>query len=111
MPRNARDDPALTEKRIPTLKRIGGEGGTAVSKRVMVAEDFSYFQEKIPGMFYFVGIAPKDQDMLQAAPNHSPRFFIDESGLLQGARSLAALAVDYLSRTGDCAGPLIREPL
>ena len=90
------NDPALTERMIPTLKRIGGEGGAAVSKRVMVAEDFSYFQQEVPGLFYFVGITPKDQDMTQAAPNHSPRFFIDESGLLQGTRSLAALAVDFL---------------
>ena len=91
------NDPALTEKMIPTLKRIGGDGGSRPQQRVMVAEDFSYFQEKIPGMFYFVGITPKDQDMAAAAPNHSPRFHIDESGLLQGARSLAALAVDFLS--------------
>ena len=91
------NDPALTEKMIPTLKRIGGDGGSKTQPRVMVAEDFSYFQEKIPGMFYFVGITPKDQDMAAAAPNHSPRFHIDESGLLQGARSLAALAVDFLT--------------
>ncbi len=91
------NDAALTEKMIPTLKRIGGQDGAAVSRRVMVAEDFSYFQEKIPGLFYFVGITPKDQDMVAAAPNHSPRFYIDESGLLQGTRSLAALAVDFLA--------------
>jgi amidohydrolase len=91
------NDAALTEKMIPTLKRIGGDGGSKPQQRVMVAEDFSYFQEKVPGLFYFVGITPKDQDMAAAAPNHSPRFHIDESGLLQGARSLAALAVDFLS--------------
>ena len=91
------NDPALTEKMLPTLKRIGGEGGSRMNQRVMVAEDFSYFQQQIPGMFYFVGITPKDQDMAKAAPNHSQRFFIDESGLLQGARSLAALAVDFLA--------------
>jgi amidohydrolase len=91
------NDPALTEKMIPTLKRIGGDGGSRPHQRVMVAEDFSYFQEKIPGLFYFVGVTPKDQDMAAAAPNHSPRFHIDETGLLQGARSLAALAVDFLS--------------
>jgi len=90
------NDPVLTERMIPTLKRIGGRGGVTVSKRVMVAEDFSYFQQEVPGLFYFVGITPGDQDMLQAAPNHSPRFSIDESGLLQGTRSLAALAVDFL---------------
>ncbi|HEV8647186.1 MAG TPA: amidohydrolase [Burkholderiales bacterium] len=91
------NDPALTEKMLPTLKRIGGDGGSKPHQRVMVAEDFSYFQEKIPGLFYFVGVTPKDQDMAAAAPNHSPRFHIDESGLLQGARSLAALAVDFLA--------------
>ena len=90
------NDPALTEKMIPTLKRIGGEGGSRVTQRVMVAEDFSYFQQQVPGMFYFIGITPKDQDMAQAASNHSPRFTIDESGLLQGVRSLGALAVDFL---------------
>jgi amidohydrolase len=91
------NDPALTEKMIPTLKRIGGDGGSRPQQRVMVAEDFSYFEEKVPGMFYFVGVTPKDQDMAAAAPNHSPRFHIEESGLLQGARSLAALTVDFLS--------------
>ncbi|HKQ23592.1 MAG TPA: amidohydrolase [Burkholderiales bacterium] len=91
------NDPVLTEKMIPTLKRIGGDGGSRLQPRVMVAEDFSYFQEKVPGMFYFVGVTPKDQDMAAAAPNHSPRFHIDESGLLPGARSLAALAVDFLA--------------
>ena len=92
------NDPALTEKMISTLKRIGGEGGSRMNQRVMVAEDFSYFQQQVPGMFYFVGITPKNEDMAKAAPNHSPRFYIDESGLLQGARSLAALAVDFLTQ-------------
>ena len=91
------NDPVLTEKMLPTLKRIGGEGGSRLNQRVMIGEDFSYFQQKVPGMFYFVGITPKDQDMAKAASNHSPRFTIDESGLLQGARSLAALAVDFLT--------------
>ena len=92
------NDPALTEKMLPTLKRIGGNGGSRVNQRVMVAEDFSYFQQQVPGMFYFVGITPRGEDMAKAAPNHSQRFTIDESGLLQGARSLAALAVDFLSQ-------------
>ena len=91
------NDPALTERMAPALKRALGEAGVKVQPRVMVAEDFSYFQQQVPGLFYFVGITPKDQDMSAAPPNHSPRFYIDESGLLPGARSLAALAVDFLS--------------
>jgi amidohydrolase len=91
------NDPALTERMTPTLKHALGEASVKVQPRVMVAEDFSYFQQQVPGLFYFVGITPKDQDMSAAPPNHSPRFYIDESGLLPGARSLAALAVDFLS--------------
>jgi amidohydrolase len=91
------NDPALTERMAPTLQRIAGKANVMVQPRVMVAEDFSYFQQRVPGLFFFVGITPKDQDMSAAAPNHSPRFYIDESGLLPGARALAALAVDFLS--------------
>lgn len=90
------NDLALTDKMLPTLKRIAGNGKVKLQARVMVAEDFSYFQEKVPGMFYFVGISPPDQDMSKAAPNHSPHFYIDESGILVGARSLAALALDFM---------------
>jgi amidohydrolase len=82
---------------IPTLKRVAGEGKFSQQQRVMVAEDFSYFQQQVPGLFYFIGATPKDQDMATAAPNHSPRFYVDESGLLLGVRSLSALTVDFLS--------------
>jgi amidohydrolase len=91
------NDAKLTEQMLPALKRVAGEGGSAVAARVMVGEDFSYFQQKVRGMFYFLGITPKDQDMAAAAPNHSPRFYVDESALIQGARSLGALTVDFLS--------------
>ncbi|HEY7679589.1 MAG TPA: amidohydrolase [Terriglobia bacterium] len=91
------NDPALTERMTPTLKRAVGEANVKVQPRVMVAEDFSYFQQQVPGLFYFVGVTPIDQDMATAAPNHSPRFYVDESALLPGARSLAALAVDFLT--------------
>ncbi|MGH8677629.1 MAG: amidohydrolase [Burkholderiales bacterium] len=92
------NDPALTERMIPTLKRIGGAGNTKPQERVMVAEDFSYFQKEVPGLFYFLGITPRDQDMSKAAPNHSPKFYIDESALVTGVRSMSALAVDFLTR-------------
>src|SRR5258708_7203871 len=75
------NDPALTEKMLPTLKRVGGEGGSKMNQRVMVAEDFSYFQQQIPGVFYFVGLTPQDQDMAKAAPNHSPPFYTYNSAL------------------------------
>ncbi len=90
------NDPALTELMLPALRRVAGANNVTVQQRVMVAEDFSYFQQEVPGLFYFVGITPPDQDPGKAEPNHSPRFFIDEDGVIVGARSLAALTIDYL---------------
>jgi amidohydrolase len=63
---------------------------------VTTAEDFSYFQREAPGLFLFLGITPPDQ-VGKAAQNHSPKFFVDESALITGARALAHLAADYLA--------------
>ncbi len=91
------NDEALTERMLPTLRRVGAQAGLAMQPRVMVAEDFSYFQQQVPGLFFFLGITPRDQEMEKAAPNHSPLFFVDESALIHGVRALSALAVDFLN--------------
>lgn len=91
------NDAALTERMLPSLKRVAPAADVRLQGRTMVAEDFSYFQQQVPGMFYFVGVTPRGEDMNAAAPNHSPRFYVDESALLPAMRSLAALAIDYLS--------------
>jgi amidohydrolase len=88
------NDLTLTERAVPTLKRVAGEDNVYVAQKITGYEDFSYYQQRIPGFFYFLGITPPGTQ--RAAPNHSPRFYVDESGLLLGVRSLARLAVDYL---------------
>jgi amidohydrolase len=90
------NDHALTERALPTLKRVAGEDNVALAQKITGYEDFSYYQQRVPGFFYFLGITPKGTDLKSAAPNHSPRFYADESALLLGVRSLAHLAVDYL---------------
>ena len=90
------NDEELTALMVPTLKRIAGEKNVFVRAKTTGAEDFAFYQQKIPGLFYFVGITPPGTDLTKVAVNHSPKFFVDESGLLLGIRSLAALAVDYL---------------
>ena len=47
-------------------------------------------------MFVFLGVTAAGADPKKAAPNHSPRFRVDESGLLLGVRTLAHLSCDYL---------------
>lgn len=90
------NDPALTEAMQPTLERVAGPQHLMLVPKVMGSEDFSFFQRIVPGVFFFVGVTPHGTDPATAAPNHSPRFFVDERGLLLGVRALANLACDFL---------------
>lgn len=86
------NDAALTNKMAPTLRRITDKVIRA-DFPVSASEDFSFFANAVPGFFYFVGIAsPDDKD---AAPNHSPRFRVEESGLIVGLRATLHLVADF----------------
>jgi amidohydrolase len=89
--------PGLTEWSVPTLGRMAGEQHVTVIDKVCGAEDFSFYQKEVPGFFYFVGCTPADRDAETAAPNHSPRFYVDEDCLKIGMKTLSALALDWLS--------------
>jgi amidohydrolase len=89
--------PGLTEWSAPTLKRIAGEANVNVVDKICGAEDFSFYQKAVPGFFFFIGCTPPDRDLATAAPNHSPRFYVDESCLKHGMKLLSALALDWLS--------------
>jgi len=90
------NDVSLTERMVPTLQRVAGADKVFVGQKITGYEDFSYYQQKIPGFFYFLGITPRGTDRKQSAPNHSPRFFVDESALVLGVRSLAHLTLDCM---------------
>lgn len=92
------NDESLTERMLPTLSRVAGESNVFLSPKITGYEDFSCYQQRVPGFFYFIGVTPKGADLRKAAPNHSPRFYVDESALLLGVRSLAHLTVEYLQR-------------
>ncbi|MFL5581434.1 MAG: amidohydrolase [Gemmatimonadaceae bacterium] len=90
------NDPALTARMLPTLRRVAGADRTVTAQPTTTSEDFSLFQKRAPGVFFFLGITPPDQ-VGKAAPNHSPRFFVDEGALPVGVRALASMAADYLT--------------
>ncbi len=90
---------ALTEQMMPSIRRAVGTDRVGVAPMVTGSEDFSYFQEKVPGVFMFLGITPRDQDYAKVAQNHSPYFFADESALPAGVRTLSSLALDFLTGT------------
>ena len=88
------NDAALTRRMLPTLERIA-PGRVRELAKITGAEDFSFFANRVPGLFVFVGITPPEQ-MTTADSNHSPRFYVDEGALPTGSRALAQLAADYL---------------
>ena len=98
------NNPALTEKMGSTLRRVAGEGNYGLQPKSTASEDFSFYQEKVPGMFFYLGVTPKGTDVDKAAPNHSPRFYVDESGLINGVRALSNLTVDYMARAQQQSG-------
>eukprot|EP01133_Synstelium_polycarpum_P003394 gene3394-3854_t len=90
------NDVALTEKMLPSLQATAGKAHVRLKPPVTGAEDFSFFQEKIPGLFIFLGGMPKDGDPLKAPSHHTPDFFIDESGFTLGVNALSNLVLDYM---------------
>jgi amidohydrolase len=90
------NDPTLTAKMLPTLQAVAGKENVLLRPAVTGAEDFSFYQEKAPGLFIFLGGMPKGQDPLKAPSHHTPDFFIDESGFTLGVKALADLTVDYM---------------
>ncbi len=86
----------LAEWARPVLQRAT-DGRVSRAPLVGASEDFSFLAEATPGLFVFLGITPHDQDPAKAAPNHSPDFFVDEDALVIGARTMASLAVNFLS--------------
>jgi amidohydrolase len=90
------NDPELTERMVPTLRRVAGDGNVRVAALTGTAEDFAFYQQRVPGMFFFLGVTPPGVDPKTAPQNHSPLFFADESALPLGVRAMAHLALDYM---------------
>ncbi|RVT98211.1 amidohydrolase [Mucilaginibacter limnophilus] len=88
---------ALTQQMLPTLQAVVGEKNVILTPPVTGAEDFSFFQEKVPGLFIFLGGMPKGADPAKAPSHHTPDFYIDESGFTLGVKALCNLTLDYMS--------------
>ena len=90
------NDPKLVDEMLPTLKAVAGEEHVVLTKAITGAEDFSFFQEVVPGFYFFLGgMTPGNT---QVFPHHTPDFKIDESGMLLGVKTLSHMALDYLNK-------------
>jgi amidohydrolase len=92
------NDPELTEMMLPTLQQVAGQKNVKLVKAITGAEDFSFFQKQIPGLYFFLGAMPEGTKPEGAAPHHSPDFYIDESCLKLGIRALSYLTLDYMDK-------------
>ena len=91
-----RNDPDLTRRMVPVLRRVAAGGQATEINPIMGAEDFSYYANEIPGLFIGLGVAKDDAMPGKIAPNHSPYFFVNDRALPYGIEALASLALTWL---------------
>jgi amidohydrolase len=87
--------PSLVKQMLPSLQRAAGTGNVSETVWKTGAEDFSFFQDKIPGFFFYLGGMPAGADREKAPPHHTPQFFIDDSRLDLGIKAFCQLVFDY----------------
>ncbi|MEK9614651.1 MAG: M20/M25/M40 family metallo-hydrolase, partial [Flavobacteriaceae bacterium] len=86
----------LTKQMIPTLERTAGTANVIEINAITGAEDFSYFQNEVPGFFFFLGGTPLDMDEKEAPSHHTPSFIVDDAGMKLGVKALTHLTLDYM---------------
>lgn len=91
----------LTAKMLPTLQRVAGSKNVQEIDAITGAEDFSFFQQKVPGLYFFLGGKPLDVKPQDAAGHHTPDFMLDESGFVLGVKTLSTLALDYFGEQSE----------
>jgi amidohydrolase len=90
------NNPELTEQVVASLVKAAGEGNVARIPADTGSEDFAYYQQKIPGFFFFVGACPPDVDPAKAPSHHTPDFMMDERGMLTGLKGMLDVTLDYM---------------
>lgn len=86
----------LTAAMVPTLQKAAGKENVNPTTPKTGAEDFAFYQQKVAGLFFFVGGMPKGQDPATSGPHHTPKFIIDDSALTTGVKAMCNLVVDYM---------------
>ena len=87
---------ALTAAMLPSLQRSAGADKVMLVPAITGAEDFSFFAQKVPGLYFFIGGLPKGKDPKTAAPHHTPEFIIDDAAFKTGLNAFCNLVFDYM---------------
>jgi amidohydrolase len=91
------NNPELVAQMLPTLQATAGKENVSLRNAETGAEDFSFYEQKAPGIFIHLGGMPKGGDPVKAPAHHTPDFFIDESGFTLGVKALCNLTIDYMN--------------
>ena len=91
------NDPVLTKQMLPSFIKAAGEKNVSEIPPITGAEDFSYFAEKVPSLFFFIGGKQIGTDPSKVFPHHTPDFWIDESGMKTGIKAFCNLVFDYMN--------------
>jgi len=91
------NNPELVAQMLPTLQATAGKQNVSLRNAETGAEDFSFYEQKAPGIFIHLGGMPKGGDPAKAPAHHTPDFFIDESGFTLGVKALCNLTIDYMT--------------
>ena len=89
------NDAALTARMAPSLVKAAGAENVKITQPVTMAEDFSFFQQKVPGFFFFLGAYPADMKLTRKPVHHTADFMMDEKSFVTGVKSLLTLTMDY----------------
>ena len=92
------NEPVLTDRMLASLERAAGRSHVRRAPPVMASEDFGFYQQRFPGLYYFLGISAAGVAEEDTPPNHSPYFTVNEQALETGVRAHVILALDYLER-------------
>ena len=90
------NDHDLMKQVVPTLNRTAGDENVIYSKPVTGAEDFSFFQKEIPGVYLWIGGRSVDTAPEDAPAHHTPEFVVDDKGMKLGVKLLTNLTIDTL---------------
>lgn len=98
------NDAELTARMLPSLQRAAGADHVELEVATTGAEDFSFFAEQVPGLYFNIGGRPANVAKADTADHHTPDFKIDDSGLGTGVRAMVQLTMDYLANPPQPAG-------
>ena len=82
---------------MPTVFEVAGEDNVRLVPATTGAEDFSEYANKVPSLFLFLGGKPLGTSVIDAAPHHTPDFFLDDNCMETGVKAMTMLTLDYMN--------------